>query len=45
MRLSFRNLSIRKKLTALMMIVSVLILLLVSGFYMAEEYFSTKAYL
>ena len=45
MRLSFRNLSIRKKLTALMMIVSVLILLLVSGLYMAEEYFSTKAYL
>ncbi|WP_139249265.1 ATP-binding protein [Malonomonas rubra] len=43
--MSFRNLSIRKKLTALMMIVSVFILLLVSGFYLLEEYHSSRAFL
>ncbi len=45
MAFSFRNLSIRKKLTALMMLVSVLILLLVSSLYIAEEVYSSRTFL
>lgn len=45
MTLSFRNLSIRKKLTVLMMLVSVLILLLASSLYVAEEVYSSRTIL
>lgn len=40
--LKFRDLSIRKKLTALMLTVSVLILILVSGLYVADEVYSAR---
>jgi signal transduction histidine kinase/CheY-like chemotaxis protein len=42
---SFRNLSIRKKLSALMMLISVLILTLVFGLYISEEIYSTRTFL
>jgi signal transduction histidine kinase/CheY-like chemotaxis protein len=42
---SIRNISIRKKLTALMMVISVLILFLVSGLYIAEEIYSSRVFL
>lgn len=43
--MSFKNLSIRKKLTVLMMSISVLILLLVSGLYLVEEFYSSRKFL
>jgi len=43
--LSFSNLSIRKKLTSLMMAISVFILTLVGGLYLAEEIHSTRSFL
>ncbi len=42
---SFKNITIRKKLTALMMLISVSVLLLVFGFYLAEEFHSTRIFL
>ena len=41
--MSFKNLSIRKKLTVLMMSISFLILLLLSGLYIVEEYYSARS--
>lgn len=40
--LNFRNLSIRKKMTALMVLISVLILLLVGSLYIVEEVYSSR---
>ncbi len=45
MILSFRNLSIRKKLTSLMMAVSVFILTLVGGLHLVEEIHSSRSFL
>lgn len=43
--MEFRNLSIRKKLITLMMLISTLILLLVSSIYLFEEIYSSRTFL